>query len=203
MTEEFLKGVYGLTDPKALRDHYDRWSHSYDDDLRQAGYATPTRVAQALKDAGGSGPVLDFGCGTGLSGAALHAAGFDRIDGLDVSAEMLERAADKGIYRRVIHVRPDDDLPVQRGDYAAIVATGVIGAGAAPLSVFDALLAVLGTGALLAFSFNDHTLEDPDYEARVTAACEDGSLRLISREAGPHLPQEGIGAVVYVAERTR
>lgn len=203
MTDDFLKGAYDLDGAKNVREYYDRWSGSYDSELEAAGYATPARVAEALAAAGAKGPVLDFGCGTGLSGAALRDAGFDEIDGLDVSSEMLERAAEKGIYRRVIHVSAGAELPVAPGDYGAVAAAGVIGAGAAPLSVFDAIVETMGDGTHFAFSFNDHTLEDPSFEAAVTAAIEAGKLREISRENGDHLPDLGIKAVVYVLERTR
>ncbi|MDZ7829733.1 MAG: class I SAM-dependent methyltransferase [Halofilum sp. (in: g-proteobacteria)] len=47
--------------------------------------------------------MLDAGCGTGLSGRALSAAGFRTIDGMDVSQRSLEIAARLG---RVSLTRP-------------------------------------------------------------------------------------------------
>jgi predicted TPR repeat methyltransferase len=44
--------------------------------------------------------VLDLGCGTGLLGAALAPAAAT-ITGVDLSAEMLERAATRGIYAQL------------------------------------------------------------------------------------------------------
>ena len=41
----------------------------------------------------GEGPLLDAGCGTGLSGPSLKALGYDDIAGLDLSPEMLSVAA--------------------------------------------------------------------------------------------------------------
>ena len=43
--------------------------------------------------------ILDYGCGTGLSGYALQAVGFENIDGLDISQEMVRLAEKKLIYR--------------------------------------------------------------------------------------------------------
>jgi predicted TPR repeat methyltransferase len=57
----------------------------------------PHRIAAALKPyVQPSDRILDFGCGTGLSGLALQNAGFTNIDGLDISAPMLEKAKGAG-----------------------------------------------------------------------------------------------------------
>lgn len=40
----------------------------------------------------------DLGCGTGRTGAWLHAHGVSRIDGVDLTPEMLETARARGIY---------------------------------------------------------------------------------------------------------
>ena len=50
-------------------------------------YATPVRIAAALRQMASPGdPILDYGCGTGLSGAALREAGFALVDGTDNAA---------------------------------------------------------------------------------------------------------------------
>ncbi len=45
---------------------------------------------------------VDLACGTGRIGAWLKAHGVGRVDGVDASAEMLDRAAPKGIYGRLL-----------------------------------------------------------------------------------------------------
>ncbi|XP_025095587.1 uncharacterized protein LOC112564756 [Pomacea canaliculata] len=47
--------------------------------------------------------ILDVGAGTGLVGERLRNLGFERVDSLDPSAEMLRSAAKKGVYERLIH----------------------------------------------------------------------------------------------------
>lgn len=42
--------------------------------------------------------ILDAGCGTGLVGQSLNAKHFARLDGIDLSAPMLERAIQKSLY---------------------------------------------------------------------------------------------------------
>lgn len=204
MSERFLDKVYNARNADETRGIYDAWSASYEAELSQNGYVTPARCAEALalKQTDKALPVLDFGCGTGLSGLALKLAGFDVLDGIDLSAEMLAKAAEKGIYRSLRQIEPDAPLGFEPGTYASIAAIGVIGSGAAPVGTLDTLMEALNPGGLCVFSFNDHTLEDPSYEARVSEWTDCGAARLLVREHGDHVPGIGLKATVYILEKT-
>jgi len=43
--------------------------------------------------------VADVGCGTGISGETLNNLGYNNLDGIDISAEMLAKAAETGFYK--------------------------------------------------------------------------------------------------------
>lgn len=203
MSERFLDKAYGARDADETRKLYDDWAASYEAELGEHGYATPGRCAAALAQyaADKSRPVLDFGCGTGLSGLALRLAGFETIDGLDVSADMLAQAKGKSVYRDLRQIEPGQDLGHKPGDYAAIAAIGVIGAGAAPISVFDTIMRGLAKSGLFVFSFNDHALQEPQYEARVMEWTDCGAARLLFVKHGDHIPGIGLKAKVYVLEK--
>src|SRR3954468_17326517 len=53
-------------------------------------------------DWNGTAAAVDLGCGTGRIGAWLKARGGARVDGVDSSPAMLERANAKGIYDNVV-----------------------------------------------------------------------------------------------------
>ena len=204
MTETFLDKAYGTTGTDATRALYAKWAASYDSEVSENGYVTPRRCALALKSVTDnfSNPIMDFGCGTGLSGLALSLEGFETIDGMDLTQEMLDLAAEKSLYRNLKLSDPDSQFPVQPGDYSAIVAAGVIGAGAAPVDVFDLLLNALSRSGKLVFSFNDHTLENPVFEERVHAAVATKNAVLLSESYGDHLPGLNMKSKVYVLEKT-
>lgn len=204
MTDTFLDKAYLARDAASTRSLYDSWAASYEAEVAENGYATPGRCAAALKTFSDdlNAPVLDFGCGTGLSGLSLKLAGFETIDGLDLSADMLEQAKGKNVYRNLKQIEAGEPLFHALGDYAAIAAIGVIGAGAAPISVFHTLMNGLATGNKLVFSFNDHALEDPANEAAMNEWLDCGAARLLLREHGDHLPGIGLKSNVYVLERT-
>jgi len=205
MANKHLDRVYQASGNAEMREIYDEWAKDYDNDVVGNGYLTPARVAEALtrfvpdRDT----PIMDYGCGTGLSGLALKKAGFTTIDGADLSAGMLERARATGAYRKLQHVDPDAALDRQLGDYTVFAAVGVISKGAAPAFVYDDVLGLMDTGDLLAFSLNDLSLQDPDYAPLVPDSVAAGKVKVLFEEHGPHLAKYGdnSGSTVYVLER--
>lgn len=203
MGNGYLDKVYAARSASETRALYDGWSKSYEAEVAENGYVTPGRCAEALarftRDQ--TLPVFDFGCGTGLSGLALKLAGFSTIDGADLSADMLSQARAKRLYRTLTQVEADAPLPFARGEYAAIAAIGVIGAGAAPISVLDVLMKALSPGGLLVLSLNDHALQDRVNEGRINEWIDCAAARLLFREHGPHLPGINLKSTVYVLEK--
>lgn len=191
--------------PRSVEDTkriYADWALRYDADMDRMAYATPGRVAGALRaqmaDRGAA--VLDFGCGTGRSGQALATEGFTVIDGTDISPEMLAVARGKSVYRALWEGTPGV-VDVAPGTYAAIVATGVISLGAAPPDMLSVLLDALAPGGFLAFSFNDPTLQDAAYLAALDTVLADGRAEQVHRAHGPHLSEKVTGSDVIVLRR--
>jgi predicted TPR repeat methyltransferase len=201
MTDKFLKKTYGLSKAKDVLAHYNAWAGSYDAEVRDNGYATPSRIAAALWK---QYPdpflnILDFGCGTGLSGLALRAAGFETIDGTDPSTEMLAQAQAKNAYRTL---RPMNiEQPLTKGAYPAIVGCGVLSTGAAPPETFAVIMNALPRGGLFVFSLNDHALSEPGYTRAINEWLDCGAARLLFKEYGEHLPGANLKSEVYVIEK--
>lgn len=200
MTQNFLDKVY-KTDPEHMTDLYDQWAEGYDGELTGQGYATPGRLARLLADVAPDhdAPLMDFGCGTGLCGAALSAVGFTTIDGCDVSEGMLQEAQEKGIYRRLWHTSENGALPFHLSDYPLVTAAGVISTGAAPPQVLEQIVDQLAPRTLFAFSYNDHTLSDPDYMDALAAVTETRAA-IVTENTGDHIPGLGSRSRVYVLE---
>ena len=80
---------HGGTDIAAVAERYDTWAETYDDDIRSWSYTAPEVVAEiVVTRMPDVTSVLDAGCGTGLVGHALRAAGFlGEIHGIDLSEE--------------------------------------------------------------------------------------------------------------------
>ena len=203
MAEDFLDRVYDLASQKETDSFYSDWAPSYDNELTANGYRSPQRCAEALAlfvplDR----PILDIGCGTGLSGLALSAVGFSDVSGQDVNPEMVDVARDLNLFRELRVVDVNNAFPFEPGTYDALAAVGVIGAGAAPASLLTEALGALAVGGYLVFSFNDHVLDDPAYTGVLDRELDSGVAEQVFCEHGPHIEKLGSGSNVYVLRRT-
>ena len=200
----FLDDAYGLDGSAATQAFYGDWARTYEEEVKANGYATPERCATALAahaaDLGA--PLLDLGCGTGLSGEAFRAAGFTAVDGTDFSAEMLAYARAKpALYRRLTLGDLTRPIPAEAGEYANMAAVGVFSPGHAPAAMLDDVLGLLEPGSCFVFSLNDHALADPSFLARIEANVEAGLAEVAFEQYGEHLPGRGLRASVYVLRR--
>jgi predicted TPR repeat methyltransferase len=111
-----------------LSDYYDRWSESYDNDLEKFGYVAPRIAAELLskQEIDRAMPVLDAGCGTGLTGLQLQRCGFDRITGVDISPASLEKARQKGCYRDLKQQNLNEPLDFAADQFAAAQCVGTL-----------------------------------------------------------------------------
>ncbi len=202
MCSDFLDKVYKdeYKDPKDL---YREWANTYDKELAQNEYITPIRTAKALATFASdrSTPILDFGCGTGLSAEALISCGFSSIDGIDISSEMVGIARGKSIYRNLECFSPDKGIPVKQNEYSIITAIGVISVGAAPITIFDQVFDLLPPNGLFAFSFNEHSLMVPEYSLKVEQTVNEKKAEQLFCELGPHILKRDLKSMVYVIKK--
>ncbi|UAB88685.1 class I SAM-dependent methyltransferase [Ruegeria sp. SCSIO 43209] len=150
-----LHAAYSLKSPEENKRLYAEWAGEYDDSFAALeDYQLHIHTARAFVGAGGQGPVLDVGAGTGLCGAILAGLGVGPIDATDISAEMLDEAMRKDIYRDAIEADLNQGLPVPRGSYAGVVSSGTFTHGHLGPEVLPALLRVARHGAQFALSIN-------------------------------------------------
>jgi predicted TPR repeat methyltransferase len=192
-----------LWTPRSVEDTiavYQNWADTYDAELAKLGYLTPGRMAEALVQyTAPETPILDFGCGTGLSGAALKSAGFTQIDGTDITPEMLDKAQARQIYRKLWQGTPGS-VGITAGSYSVIFAAGVISLGAAPAGMLHVLIEALPKQGLLVLSYNEPTLADESYINALDVALAQGS-ELVFRESGAHLTGKNMSSDVIILRK--
>ena len=203
MTKRFLKTSYGLETADQTRDYYQDWAASYDDEITENGYATPARCAAALARHAPdlTKPLLDIGCGTGLSGIAFQKAGFTALDGNDLSPDMLAQAEARGIYRSLGLVDLNNPLDFAIGAYDYIAAVGVISVGHAPAHTIIDMLDKLLPGGLFVFSLNDPTLAEGSFTATLDKVLADEQAELCESHHDTHLPGFGMESTVIVLRK--
>ncbi|GAB3964247.1 class I SAM-dependent methyltransferase [Actinoallomurus acanthiterrae] len=142
---------------------FDRHAAAYDRLVgANPGYhADLRRAARAFAlSAGGTGArLLDLGCGTGASTAALLAAApYAEITGVDASAGMLARARAKPWPATVRFVRGRAEEPPVAGPFDGVFAAYLIRNLADPDAVLAVLRALLRPGGVLVV--HDYALRD-------------------------------------------
>lgn len=155
-----LHAAYALKTPADNKRLYAEWAGDYDRGFAaREDYQLHIHTARAFVGAGGQGPVLDVGAGTGLCGAVLADLGVGPIDATDISAEMLDEAMRKDIYRDAIEADLNEGIPVPRDSYSGIVSSGTFTHGHLGPEVLPALLRVARHGAQFALSINSQHYE--------------------------------------------
>jgi predicted TPR repeat methyltransferase len=159
----FLASVEGGAAPTAAPRAYvetlfDSYAEEFDEHLvAKLGYRTPQLLAELLPAEARFDGVLDLGCGTGLM-APLLAARATHIDGVDLSSQMLAKAAALKLYRELRHGDVAEDLrqAAARGrSYGLVVAADVFVYVGALDDVFSAARQVLPAGGHFLFSVEE------------------------------------------------
>jgi len=97
--------------PSVIAASFDKYAETFDHHLVNVlGYKVPQQAYGMLAASGATfSRILDLGCGTGLAGPLLHSFG-GQLTGVDLSPKMLERAATRGCYDRLIKSEAVDYL---------------------------------------------------------------------------------------------
>ncbi|MBO6637086.1 MAG: class I SAM-dependent methyltransferase [Roseitalea sp.] len=202
--ERFLDKAYTVRTDEETKALYDRWAEVYDDELGENEYRQPARSAKALADRLAPAPgvsVLDVGCGSGLSGIALHDAGFDTVDGCDFSTGMLKKAEQAGIYRRLFEAdlnRPPIDAP--DGAYDAATCVGVFTTAHVKPDAVDEIVRVIRPGGYLVIGLNDNFYRAGVLTGKLDALEAAGLLAERHDEHGEHIVGTGLTGWVIIAK---
>lgn len=156
-----LDSVYGAGSPEALGDAYAAWAASYDSETASLGYLLPFLIAAWVTRyvPAGEGPLLDAGCGTGLTGPQLRALGYHDLVGLDLSDDMLKVAAGRQAYGELKKAMLGGPLPWPDRHFRAFFSTGVFTIGHAPASGLHELVRITKSGGHAIFTVRDRVLD--------------------------------------------
>jgi predicted TPR repeat methyltransferase len=146
-----------------IREEFDRFAADFDQQLQRLGYRAPELVLAEVEREFGSQvlglDVLDAGCGTGLCGPGLRGRA-GRLVGVDLSPEMLKRAADRGVYDELVEAELTDYLNRSPAMFDLIVAVDTLNYFGVLESVFQAARRALRTGGRLVFTLEVAETED-------------------------------------------
>ncbi len=189
---EILQRAYGVQGREAVRDLYRDWAEGYDDDVVSGlGYVAPRHAARAFTAAlpDGAGHVLDVGCGTGLVGQELRALGFtDRLDGVDISPQMLDSAAGKALYDDLMEGDLTCRLDIADDSYDGVICVGTFTHGHVGPDGLRELLRITRAGGPVTLTVNEGVYDAENYPAALDSLAHDGLARLADSSRADYLP---------------
>lgn len=197
--QAFLQEAYALETESDCRDFYQRWAQDYDAQLeRGLHYIAPRVLAEALAkhQTSGEHPILDVGCGTGLTCCCLRKLGFRTIDGIDISRAMLEKAGEKRVYRNLIAADLNKPLPFVDAVYAAAISTGTFTLGHVGAEPIDELLRVLEPGAHFACTVHAAVWDARGFSRKFSELERSGAIHTIEQHTG-HFFEGGEPTALY------
>lgn len=107
---------------------FDGYADTFEKSLvKDLSYRTPKIIAEYIRDTTPEEKtlsILDMGCGTGLVGEEIKTH-FHHIDGIDLSDNMLKKAADKNIYSSLEKIEILEFLQNNALDYDCFIAADV------------------------------------------------------------------------------
>jgi predicted TPR repeat methyltransferase len=203
-SREILGRVNHLQEGDSSRDLYDDWSQNYDTHLLEDfGYISPKIAAQTL--AGRSEQrevaIVDYGCGTGLVGEELTKQGFTTVDGVDISAGMLERAREKGLYRNLLCGDLTAQIALDDAVYDVAVCVGSMGAGHVGARHVPEMLRPLKAGGLFVITINSMHFAPEGFEQAFTQLEDIGLWRIHMLEQFNYMTQLDRPGWLVLAEK--
>jgi predicted TPR repeat methyltransferase len=156
-----LTSVPERTPEAQLLKLYDVRSRYWDQESSYFGHAL---VTEGLQQHAGTTKldILDIGCGTGLVGAQVRPLA-GRLDGVDLSLAMLEKARDKNIYDRLDQTDLVAFMSGHKGSYDAVLGAATLIHFGDLQAVFHAAALCLRDRGLFVFTLFSNEAEDMDF----------------------------------------
>jgi predicted TPR repeat methyltransferase len=201
-----------------VRSLFDGYAPYFEKDLvGKLEYRTPQLLRDLLKAHGADGrrfaAAVDLGCGTGLMGEILK-PWCERLEGVDLSAKMIERARAKGVYDRLVVGDIVGFLDTAETGFDLVTAADVFVYVGDLAPIFAAVAAKLRPGGLFVFSTEEGT--DGDWVLERSGRYRHGHAYVERQAAAVGLAvvahtratirreyREPVGGGLYIAEKPR
>ncbi len=181
----------------AARRWFDRRASGYDGGVTARWRDPVQRASLAAVDPGPSDRMLDVGCGTGTASRAAAAAGAI-VTGIDLSPEMIRRAADLAncTPNVTFEVADAERLPFADRAFTAVLCSNSFHHYPDPMQAVREMARVLATGGRLVIGDACADLATARFADRILRRTEPGHVRLYrSAELGSFLHAAGLAHV--------
>ncbi len=189
--------TYEATTTEELAKAYGCWASDYDRDTCEGmGYVGPTMAAGLLDRYldSNNAKILDAGCGTGLVGAAMGDMGYQRIEAMDYSRDMLREAERKEVYDNLFQADMNTKLPLPPNSYDATICVGTFTYAHVGPDAFDELVRITRPGGYICFTVRDGAYQKYGYRRRMLDLEAEKAFELKEMLDADYLQKEDVTA---------
>jgi predicted TPR repeat methyltransferase len=178
-----------MAPPAYVSDLFDQYAEHFDQHLQQQlDYQVPQLLHQSLQSLAPQVDLqferaLDLGCGTGLCAAFLKAMSA-AVDGVDLSAKMLEKARQRGLYDRLDSQEIVAFLTQSVSSYDLMIAADVLVYFGDLRALFEAVHAKLDASGIFAFSVEASQEAEWQLQRSQRYAHSENYLRSLAKQVG-------------------
>ena len=195
--------AYDRKNKEEVVDLYRQWAETYDDELQGNAYVAPQRGAEAFAAhvADRSARVIDVGCGTGLVGRFLAERGFTRIDGLDISAEMIVQARGKGAYADLFTADLTETIAVPDAAYDAAISVGTFTHNHVGPNGIEEVLRIIKPGGIASITVNGDAYVADGYRAKFDALAASHACAIVEERDEDYIVARNIRSRIVVLKK--
>jgi len=178
------------SDVNTIIEYYAEWSKTYDKDVID-GYVGLDFIANLmdkyLRSSNHQEPynpaamrIADVGCGTGIGGASLNKLGYSNLDGIDISQEMIKKAAESGLYKELFAGENINEPLASKwnNQYDASISLGVFTPGHVLPEALYQLIQMTKPSGYVVVSTRPEYYDTTDYQAINDHAISSGIVEL-------------------------
>ena len=195
--------IYKLGTPEEILDYYKNWSvnNNYEKDLEDWNYLAPQLSCQFFtsREINKNSLILDAGCGTGLVGKILKDQGYNNIEGLDFSNDMLELVPLE-IYQKTYQADLNKKLQIPDNYYDHALCVGTFTYGHVKVNAFDEFHRILKNSSYFVFSINEGVYKSYGFDKAISTFEENRKWSVISCEKKIYIEKKDIAAYYFLVQ---
>ncbi len=189
--------IYKLNTPEEILKYYKNWSanNNYEKDLEDWNYHAPLLSCQFFtsQKIDQNSLILDAGCGTGLVGKILKDKGYNNVEGLDFSNEMLDLIP-YDIYKKAYQADLNKKLQIPDNFYDHALCVGTFTYGHVRAKAFDEFHRILKNSSYFVFSINEGVFKSYGFDKAISKFEENKKWSVISLEKKIYIEKKDIEA---------
>lgn len=179
--------AYSYKNSEELSKYYDDSADDYDFFTATVGYVLHKRVAEkAAQFLRPTDQVIDIGCGTGLLGEALHSIYPQaRVDGIDISPEMILKAYEKKTvtqqrcYKTIYKGDIVNQNPLSKNKYGFMVSSGTFTLGHMDGSHLLKIVRIMQVDSYAVFSVKSDHFENSGFMGHLERLVNNELIEII------------------------